>query len=703
MSWDIPSRETLLQWGVPEKEILEFSQKLKAVWGEDPEEIWHRAREQILTPETPFAVHRRLYEYLSTWWGEHNDGIMPMWRPSQNIVNKSNIKKILKELQLNSWEEFHRWSVTHRINFWQYIIHKLDIVFDHPPHTIAEIDDVREPNWLPGARFNIVRTCFENNKKDAVAIIEGSEDGSIKQITFSELEERARRVAAGLKAMGIQKGTPVAICMPMHAESVAIYFGILWVGATVVSIADSLATPEIEKRLNIAKAKLIFTQDVIIRRGKEIPLYERIKDLDVKAIVIQKGKTQLRTHDIAYEDFLKEPYENAPVPRKPSDFINILFSSGTTGDPKAIPWTQTTPIKCGADGMIHHDIQEGNVVAWPTNLGWMMGPWLIFASFLNKGSVALFEGAPTEPEFLSFVEQARINMLGLIPSIVASWKNRGLWDQQTYDWSNIKVFSSTGEASHPIDYHWLMSRVPGYAPVIEYCGGTEIGGGYISGTIIQPAVSACFTTPCAGIDFTILDENGKPSDFGEIFVIPPSIGLSTTLLNRDHHKEYYEGTPEVNNEMVGALGTPVKDQSEGWKIKLRRHGDVMERIRGKYTFFRAHGRIDDTMNLGGIKASSVEIERVVNLDEAVSESAAIAVPPPEGGPERLILYIVPQKEIDKETLKKRLQQAIREQLNPLFKIHDIVFIDALPRTPTNKIMRRLLRKDYIEKERSSGK
>ncbi len=699
----VPSKEILLEWGIDENEVSEWIEKLQKIWTDDPEEIWHKARLNLLSPQTPFSIHRGLYTYLSEWWRESNNGLMPMWKPSEETYSNSNIKKILDELEFEIWEDFHKWSVTHRINFWQYIIHKLDILFDHPPTSIAEIQDVREPNWLPKARLNITRTCFENNSKDEIAIIEGSEDGTIRKITFGELEERARRVAAGLKAMGVQKGTPVAICMPMHAESVAIYFGILWVGATVVSIADSLATPEIEKRLNIAKAKLIFTQDVIIRKGKELPLYDRIKDLDVKAIVIQKGNAPLRSQDISYLDFLKEPIETSPIPRKPSDFINILFSSGTTGDPKAIPWTQTTPIKCGADGFIHHDIQKGDVVAWPTNLGWMMGPWLIFASFLNRASIALFEGAPTEPEFLKFVEQAKINMLGLIPSIVAYWKNKGLWNNKIYNWSNIKMFSSTGEASHPVDYHWLMSRVPGYAPVVEYCGGTEIGGGYISGTIVQPAVSACFTTPCAGIDFTILDENHKTSDFGEIFVIPPSIGLSTTLLNRDHHEEYYEGTPEVTDEMVGALGTPVKEQSEGWEIKLRRHGDVMERIKGKYIFFRAHGRADDTMNLGGIKASSVEIERVVNLDEAVSESAAIAVPPPEGGPERLILYVVPQKEIDKETLRKRLQQAIREKLNPLFKIHDIVFIDTLPRTPTNKIMRRLLRKDYMEKERSSRK
>ena len=148
------------------------------------------------------------------------------------------------------------------------------------------------------------------------------------------------------------------------------------------------------------------------------------------------------------------------------------------------------------------------------------------------------------------------------------------------------------------------------------------------------------------------------------------------MLNRDHDTVYFQDTPP------GPDGQP-----------LRRHGDRMIRLPGGY--FRAEGRIDDTMNLGGIKVSSAEIERVVVQVDGVHETAAIAVPPPDGGPALLVIYAVaePGTTPDTEVLKQSMQQAIRTQLSPLFRVHEVVTIDALPRTASNKVMRRELRRD----------
>jgi len=515
--------------------------------------------------------------------------------------------------------------------------------------------------------------------------------------------------------------------MPMTADAVSIYLGIIKAGMCVVSIADSFASHEIKTRLQIAEAKAIFTQDVIERSGKEFPLYQKVIDADAPmAIVIpcsEKLSTSLRKQDVSWLDFksrcsmpLRSDFKtrfsaslcsplsaptgarNGQADRRtksgfevvrcnPEDETNILFSSGTTGEPKAIPWTHTTPIKCASDGYLHHDIQPDDVVAWPTNLGWMMGPWLIYATLINKGAIALFDGSPTSREFCHFVEKTKVTMLGVVPSIVKAWRENG--SAAGIDWSSIKCFSSTGECSNADDYAWLMAQA-GNRPIIEYCGGTEIGGGYLTGTLLQPAIPATFTTPALGIDFVILDEEGKPTNNGEVFLIPPSIGLSTKLLNQDHHKVYFADTPQ------GAQG--------------RRHGDQIEKLPNGY--YRAHGRADDTMNLGGIKVSSAEIERVLNRVDGIQETAAIAVSPKDGGPSLLVIYVVikasfPQKreshvntgdprmrEGDIPFLKECMQRAIKENLNPLFKIHDVVIIDSLPRTASHKVMRRTLRKNY---------
>ena len=121
------------------------------------------------------------------------------------------------------------------------------------------------------------------------------------------------------------------------------------------------------------------------------------------------------------------------------------------------------------DGYYHQDIQIGDRVAWPTNIGWMMGPWLLF-QFVNGASIGLFNGIPSTKSFCDFVDEAEISMLGVVPSLVKSWQACNATDN--CDWSKIRRFSSTGEASDPVTALWLMSRVPGYAPVMEYCGGT---------------------------------------------------------------------------------------------------------------------------------------------------------------------------------------------------------------------------------------
>ena len=245
-----------------------------------------------------------------------------------------------------------------------------------------------------------------------------------------------------------------------------------------------------------------------------------------------------------------------PIERNPHDPITILFSSGTTGEPKAIPWDHTTPIKCAADAHFHQDIHPGDCLCWPTSLGWMMGPWLIFASLMNRATIALYGQSPTDAGFGRFVRDAGVTMLGLVPSLVRSWRQSGAMDG--IDWSCIRCFSSSGECSNPEEMSWLMHRGAGGGeaskPIIEYCGGTEIGGAYLTSTVVQPNFPAAFSTPALGIDLVLLDETGKPADRGEVFLTTPSIGLSTRLLNGDHDGVYFNERP-VDRRRVSAPPT----------------------------------------------------------------------------------------------------------------------------------------------------
>lgn len=609
------------------------------------------------------------------------DGPPPVWTPDDKLVAESNLGKLIRRTGLADYDALYCWSIEKRDEFWRAVIEEIGVVFDTEPCGLLDLaGGVTRPRWLPGVRLNCVDSCF-NGDKAAPAIVFGSEGGGrLKTISLGELEKLVNRVANGLRGAGFEPGDGIALYMPMTPECVAAYLGVIKAGCYVISIADSFAAAEVGKRLEIGKAKGVVTVDGFTRGAKTIPMFPKLVEAQApRTIVIRQLEDEavpLREGDLFWDDFLSDSDELGSVAGDPDSLINVLFSSGTTGDPKAIPWNHLTPLKCAMDGRYHQDVRQGDVVAWPTNIGWMMGPWLIFAALMNRAAIGLYEGLPTGVEFTRFVSEAKVTMLGLVPALVRAWRNAESVARDA--WPDVRVFSSTGEASNRADYLWLMSRSGYRAPVIEYCGGTEIGGGYIGCTVVQPASPSVFTTPCLGLGMVLIGERGQPvgeGEMGEVYLTPPSIGLSQTLLNRDHDPIYYEGCPAGPDGEV-----------------LRRHGDELTRLaKGR---FKAEGRADDTMNLGGIKVSSLELERTLDSHPAVYQTAAVAVPPEGGGADRLVVYAVLSDEDQPDDLKRELQTVISASLNPLFKIQDLVLIDVLPRTASNKIMRRKLRDRY---------
>lgn len=686
--------------------------------GPSSPQTWTLLSKRLLHPLLPFSFHQMMYYGCFKDFGPDP----PAWSPDPEAAMLTNVGQLLerrgKEFlgstykdPISSFSHFQEFSVSNPEVYWKTILDELSVSFSVPPQCILSENTSRESSlanpggqWLPGAYVNPAKTCLTLNCKrtlDDVVIRwrdEGNDDMPVSSLTLEELRSEVWLVAYAINALGLDRGSAIAIDMPMNVESVIIYLAIVLAGHVVVSIADSFAPLEISTRLKISEAKAIFTQDLIIRGDKSIPLYSRVVNAQAPmAIVIPtKGcsfSMNLRDGDISWHDFLEKATdlrgdEFAAVEQPVEAFTNILFSSGTTGEPKAIPWTHVTPFKAAADAWCHMDIRKGDIVAWPTNLGWMMGPWLVYASLLNGASIALYNGSPLVSGFAKFVQDARVTMLGVIPSIVRIWKSAN--STLGYDWSAIRCFASTGEASSVDEYLWLMGRAQ-YKPIIEYCGGTEIGGGFVSGSLLQPQSLAAFSTPAMGCSLFILGDDGHPipqnvPGMGELALGPLMFGASSTLLNADHYNVYFKGMPLWNGKI------------------LRRHGDVFERTSRGY--YHAHGRADDTMNLGGIKVSSVEIERICNaVDSNVLETAAIGVPPPQGGPEQLVIAVVfkdsDDSTVDLDKLRISFNSAVQKKLNPLFRISHVVPCSSLPRTATNKVMRRVLRQQLSQQDQNS--
>ena len=629
---------------------------------------------EFLDFEQLLSIYKAIFQH---------DDVPVAWLPDNHTISQANITDFMQTNNLKSYPELYQWSVQHRDWFWASAILALDIQLEKTYTSILDLSEGPEnPVWLDGARMNITDSCFKG-AAEKTAIITSDENGDTRTISYAKLQNLTNQVASGLVKLGLKPKDRIILYLPLCAEAVACYLGIIKAGMAAVLVADSFSVAELKSRAALIDASLIVTVDGYLYGGKPLHIYNKIKEAKIAQTVIIPllGTNELNAEDLLWDNFLGEKEFSSYI-TDPYNTTSILFSSGTTKEPKAIPWTHLTPIKCAADAYFHHDVHPSDVITWTTGMGWMMGPWLIFAALINRATMALFTGSAASESFGQFVQDNEITHLGTVPSLVKVWRKTKV--MQPFQWK-VRVFSSTGEPSNAEDYLYLMWLARFKAPVIEYCGGTEIGGGYITGSVVQPASPAMFTTPALGLGLKFLNEQGQPSqpgETGEVFLVPPSIGLSQTLLNRDHHREYYAGMP------VDKDGNP-----------LRKHGDTYELLPQLYEgtqFYKSQGRADDVMNLGGIKVSAVEIEKILNRHEAIFETAAIGVPPPDSGPEQLIVYYIPKKEVAlEEKLKKELQTMLSADLNPLFKIAEIKPQTSLPRTASNKLMRRVLKKEYL--------
>ncbi len=640
---------------------------------------WQLFVERARKEKIPFETHLRTYQAIFKDI-KVEDGPPVVWMPDDKMIQRSNLMLNMETVGIAQYEDFYKWSVGDLPAFWTHTIDKLKIKFTKAPTAVLEPNiDIKRPKWFPGAELNIVDSCFTGEPSRIAIVAPGANDQRLTYITYGELETMVNRASNGFLERGLAPDQPIALYMPLTVECVIAYLAIIRAGSWVVSIADSYPEAEVRRRLALTGATCVITLEKYKRGEKLIPLYNTVVNAGASRVIAVLSSNQssgLRQNDIAWSDFLTDVEKFQSITGEANRTSNILFSSGTTGNSKAIPWNHLTPIKAAMDGYYHQDIHADDIVSWPTNIGWMMGPWLIYASLINGACIALYPGATNTTDYLHFIQRTGVTIQGLIPSLVRTWKHYKILDNLTLP--TIRLFSSTGEPASQIDYLWLMSKTDYRVPIIEYLGGTEIGGGHLTSTVLHPSSLATFTTPNLGIEFRILNETGceiQEGETGELFLKPPALGLSEYLINSNHEAAYFDGCPHGPHNEI-----------------LRRHGDTTQLLPRGY--YRSQGRADDSMNLGGIKVSALEIEQILDKHPDIYESAAVATQADETGPERLKVFIIANRDrinLDLIILKVELQALISSCLNPLFKIDEVRPLPKLPKTPSGKIVRCLLR------------
>ncbi len=376
----------------------------------------------------PFSAHWKAFREAYT-----GDPVPIAWWPDPATRKRSNLLSLLEELGLEDYPALHRFSVANRQEFWARVLARLGVVFETEPEAILDLaDGVKHPRWLKGAELEITRSCF-TAPPGAPAILYGREGaGHVESLTYAQLQVQVNRFANGLLARGFAPGDGVALYMPMTPECVAAYLGTVRAGCRVVSVADSFSADELRTRVEIGGARAIVTVSSYRRGGRVIDLYGKVRTAAQSSTSLPSRSCWRRTSSITAIWPGRTSSARARIPpRRRSTLVTsrtCLFSSGTTASPKAISWTEVTPLKAGMDAHFHQDVHPRDVVCWPTNVGWMMGPWLIYGSLLNEATMALYEGAPTGGGFTRFVREAEVDVLGVVPSLVRACRTAGSVD-----------------------------------------------------------------------------------------------------------------------------------------------------------------------------------------------------------------------------------------------------------------------------------
>jgi acetyl-CoA synthetase len=390
-------------------------------------------------------------------------------------------------------------------------------------------------------------------------------------------------------------------------------------------------------------------------------------------------------HDIA----AGAPDEIAAVPTEPmpaDDPFLLMFTSGTSGKPKGVVHSHCGfPVKTALDLSICMDLKPDDRFLWMSDMGWLVGPLLVFGGLLVGATIVLAEGAPNYPEpdrLWRLVERHRVSYLGLAPTVARLSMSLPEEVLAERDLSSLRVIVSTGEPWTPEAWHWTFERIgQRRVPLLNYSGGTEIGG-ILTGTVIHPLKPCAFAGPVPGTGADIVDADGAPvapGVTGELVMRTPSIGLTRGLWHdRERYlQSYWSRLPDL------------------WV-----HGDFASRQSDKDSdgmWWYVHGRSDDTLKIAGKRTGPSEIEALLMATALLLDAAVVGMPDPIKGT-AVVCVCVPRPGIDQHSAVKSLSAAVVAGLGGAFKPTEVVLVPDLPRTRNMKVMRRVVRAAWLGEE-----
>jgi acetoacetyl-CoA synthetase len=629
-----------------------------------------------------------------------------LWEPSAEMVERSRLTEFMRWLaaergrEFGGYEELWRWSVDDLEGFWRSIWDFFEVQADGDQATVLTSHEMPGASWFPDTSLNYAEHVFAGKDDGAVAILHSSELRPLAELRWGELREQVAAVAAGLRGLGVQPGDRVVAYMPNIPEAIVAFLASASIGAVWSSCSPDFGPASVVDRFAQIEPKVLFAVDGYRYGGKDF-------DRTATVAALQEAMPSLeRTIVLPYLD----PEPNlAPLEpamswgallaegrgaelsfeRVPFDHpLWVLYSSGTTGLPKAIVQGQGGILLEHLKKLhLHVDAHPGDRLFWFTTTGWMMWNFLV-SGLLTEAAIVLHDGNPGHPDMDTLWDlagRAGVTMFGTSAAYISACMKAGAEPGAGRDLGALKSVGSTGSPLSPEGFDWIYEQLGADTWLFSTSGGTDLCTAFVGGVSILPVYRGELQARALGAAVEAWDEEGNPvtGEVGELVVTEPMPSMPVGFWGDEdgsrYREAYFDFYPGV------------------W-----RHGDWIE-ITERGTAI-IYGRSDSTINRGGIRMGTSEIYRAVLGIEEIVDALVVDLPRP-GTDGWMPLFVVMREgaELDEE-LPREIARRVREQCSPRHVPDEVFEIAEVPRTLSGKVLevpvKRILTGTPVEKAAS---
>ncbi|MGW3269182.1 acetoacetate--CoA ligase [Streptomyces sp. NPDC001056] len=629
----------------------------------------------------------------------------PLWQPDPERIAQARITAFQAWAAAHhgapaegGYAALHRWSVDHLDTFWKAVVEWFDVRFSTPYTQVLGDRAMPGAQWFPGATLNYAEHALRAaaDRPDQPALLHVDETHEPQPVTWADLRRQVGSLAAELRALGVRPGDRVSGYLPNIPQAVVALLATAAVGAVWTSCAPDFGARSVLDRFQQVEPVVLFTVDGYRYGGKEHDRRETVAELrrelpSLRAVVhIPLLGTEAPEGTLAWSALTAgdtEPvFEQVPFDHP----LWVLYSSGTTGLPKAIVQSQGGILVEHLKQLgLHCDLGPEDRFFWYTSTGWMMWNFLV-SGLLTGTTIVLYDGSPGYPDTgaqWNVAERTGATLYGTSAAYVMACRKAGVHPARDYDVSRVKCVATTGSPLPPDGFRWLHDEVREDLWIASVSGGTDVCSCFAGGVPTLPVYTGELQAAALGTDLQAWDPGGRPlvDEVGELVVTQPMPSMPIRFWNDPdgsrYHDSYFDTYPGV------------------W-----RHGDWIT-LTGRGTVI-IHGRSDSTLNRQGVRMGSADIYEVVERLPEIKESLVIGIEQPDGGywmP--LFVHLAPGATLD-DALLDKVKRSIREQLSPRHIPDEIIEVPGVPHTLTGKRIevpvKRLLQGTPLEKAVNPG-